>query len=190
MLITTDRLILREFEENDWRDILAYHSDPRYLRYYHRDDDPAEEDARAFVAMFLGWRREEPRYRFQLAITTREEPGRVIGNCGIRRKDPESRLADCGVELAPEFWGKGYATEAVREMLRLAFDDLGIHKVWTSSIAENSGAAHVVEKLGMRLEGRLRGHEEIRGRWHDVLLHGILAAEWRALDGEKPSMPG
>ena len=52
MRITTDRLVLREFVTDDWRDVLAYQSDPRYLRFYAWTDR-TEADARDFVQMFL-----------------------------------------------------------------------------------------------------------------------------------------
>ena len=188
MQITTERLILREFHDEDWRDILRYQLDPEYLRFYAWDGR-GEDDVRAFVAMFTGWRDEEPRFRYQLAIVERADPGRVIGNCGVRRKEPGSTLGNIGAELAPEFWGRGYATEALRAIIAFAFHELRLHRVWSTSIAGNRGAAGVVEKLGLKLEGRLREQELIRGEWHDVLLHGLLEREWRAMaDDVAPSL--
>ena len=57
MQITTERLILREFQERDWRDILRYQLDPEYLRFYAWEGRD-EEDVHAFVDMFVGWRDE------------------------------------------------------------------------------------------------------------------------------------
>ncbi len=181
MHIVTDRLILREFEASDWPDVLAYQSDPRYLRYYYWEAR-TEEDVREFVGMFVRWRREEPRSRFQLAITERGNEGVVIGNCGIRRGDRGSGLAEIGYEIAPEFWGHGYATEAARAMLGFAFDTLRLHRVWATCIAENIGSARVMEKLGMKLEGRLREHEWFKDRGWDAFIYGMLADEWGASD--------
>ena len=83
MILTTDRLVLREFEETDWPAVLAYQSDPLYLRYYHWTRR-TEHDVREFVCMFITWRAEEPRTRFQLAIVLPPD-GPLIGNCGINR---------------------------------------------------------------------------------------------------------
>ena len=47
-------------------------------------------------------------------------------------------------------------------------------------MADNAGSAHVLEKLGMRQEGRLREHEYYKGRWWDTLLFGMLDDEWEA----------
>ena len=104
MQLSTERLYLREFVASDWQAVLAYQSDARYLRYYEWEDRTPDE-VRAFVAMFLGFQREEPRTKFQLAINHRET-NRLIGNCGIRKATSQALEADLGYELAPEMWGR------------------------------------------------------------------------------------
>lgn len=180
MELTTGRLILREFEEDDWPAVLAYQSDPRYLRYYE-GTGRTEEEVRAFVRMFIEQQAERPRRRFQLAVALREG-GRPIGNCGIRT-DPERREGDIGYELDARHWGRGYATEAARAILAFGFGELGLHRVWAACVLENTGSARVLEKLGMRREGHFREHEWMQGRWWDTLIYAILDREWRAGEG-------
>ena len=181
MMLTTARLVLREFEEGDWPAVLAYQSDPRYLRFYAWEGR-TEEGVRDFVGMFLGYEREEPRYRFQLAVTLRAD-GRLIGNCGVRLPAPRARVAELGYELAPEHWGRGYATEAARAMAAFGFGELGLHRLQSNCVADNTASARVLEKLGMRREGRLREAQWYKGRWWDTLLYGLLEGEWRDLNG-------
>jgi len=181
MIVTTDRLILREFVESDWPVILAYQSDARYLRYYHWTGR-TEAEVRAFVQMFLAQQQAQPRTKFQLAATLRAG-GQLIGNCGIRKKSPEAWEGDIGYEFAPEYWGRGYATEAARAMVAFGFETLKIHRVWSWCIADNVGSARVLEKVGMRLEGRLRENEWFKGRWWDTLMYGMLEEEWRTNHG-------
>jgi RimJ/RimL family protein N-acetyltransferase len=178
MILTTKRLVLREFVESDWPAVLAYQSDPLYMRYYpltHR----TEEDAREFVQMFLDQQQEQPRTKFQLAAIHQADQ-KLIGNCGIRMKAPDAHEADIGYEFAPAYWGQGYATEAARAIVAFGFTALGLHRIWSWCIADNVGSARVLEKVGMRLEGRLRENEWMKGRWWDTLLYGILEDEWRA----------
>lgn len=92
--------------------MLAYQNDPLYLRYYSWTERP-EAQVRAFLKMLIDYQSEEPRRKFQLAITL-PETGDLIGNCGIRRKADNDWEADIGYELAPAHWGRGYATEAAR----------------------------------------------------------------------------
>ena len=177
MRIATERLVLRDFVVGDWPDVLAYQRDPRYLRYYPWNDR-SEADVQGLVEMFLGWQLEQPRRRFQLAITL-SESGPVIGNCGIRRKADNSWEADIGYELSPEHWGQGYATDAARAMVDFGFQELKLHRVSSWCIADNVASVRVLERLGMRLEGRLREERYFKGRWWDTLLFSLLENEWR-----------
>jgi RimJ/RimL family protein N-acetyltransferase len=183
MILNTRRLILREFNYCDWSAVLAYQNDPAYCRYYEFSERGPEE-VRQFVRMFVSHQEQVPRLKFQLAVV-QAETGRLIGTCGIRRRSPDDHKADIGYELDPEFWGRGYATEAARAIVRFGFDALSVHRIWSWCIADNVASARVLEKLGMRLEGRLREHEHFKGRWWDTLLYGILEHEWR-LQREMP----
>jgi len=176
--LATERLLLREFAEEDWARVLAYQSDPRYLRFYEWETRTSD-DARAFVGMFLGWQHEQPRRRWQLAVTLRDS-GLLIGNCGIRQAHADVRCAELGYELDPAYWGQGYATEAARAMLAFAFGELGMHRVQAEVIAENTASARVLEKLGFRIEGRLRENQWFKGRRWDTLLYGLVEDEERA----------
>lgn len=177
--LDTERLRLREFNEDDWDPVLAYQRDPRYLRYYPWEDR-TPEDARAFVEMFLNWRQEQPRHRFQLAITLKE-CGVLIGNCGLRRKPGNDWEADLGYELDPNHWGHGYATEAAGAMVKFGFGELALERISSWCIGDNIASARVLERLGFRQEGLLRRNEYFKGRWWDTLLYAQLRYEWDSL---------
>jgi RimJ/RimL family protein N-acetyltransferase len=145
---------------------------------YHWTERSAD-DVRKFVQMFLGYQREQPCYRFQLAIVLRAE-SRLIGNCGVRKKGPDAFEADMGYEIAPPYWGRGYATEAARAILAFGFDELKLHRISATCLADNLASARLLEKIGMRLEGRLRENERFKGRWWDTLLYAILEHERQA----------
>lgn len=178
MELTTKRLILREFVAEDWTAVLTYQQNPLYLRYYAWVERTAEE-VREFIQMFLDHRQSSPRTKFQLAVTLKGS-GQLIGNCGIRMKTAGAAEADIGYELDPDYWGKGYATEATEAILQFGFTQLGLHRIWATCLADNTGSARVLEKLGMQLEGRLREKEYFKGRWWDSLLYAILEDEWKS----------
>jgi RimJ/RimL family protein N-acetyltransferase len=79
----------------------------------------------------------------------------------------------------PSFAGRGYATEAARAMLGLAFDGLGLHRVVARLDERNEGSAKVARRLGMRQEARLVHNEIFKGEWSTELGFALLAAEWR-----------
>jgi ribosomal-protein-alanine N-acetyltransferase len=178
MILTSERLVLRDFVDADWPAVLAYQQNPLYLRYYEWTDRTPEA-VREFVRIFLLQQAQLPRTKFQLAVTL-NPTGQLIGNCGIRMEAAEAREADIGYEFDPRFWGHGFATEAAETIVEFGFSQLHLHRVWSWCVADNLGSARVLEKLGMRQEGRLREKEYFKGRCWDTLLYAILDIEWRA----------
>ncbi len=156
--------------------MLAYQNEPLYLRYYPWTER-SEAEVRSFVQMLIDYQAAQPRRKFQLAITL-PETGQLIGNCGVRRKDANEWEADIGYELNPAHWGNGYATEAARAMVEYGFRELGLHRISSWCVADNVGSARVLEKAGLKLEGRLRDNEYYKERWWDTLLYGLLVDEW------------
>src|SRR3972149_7398406 len=122
MQLTTERLILREFEEPDWPAVLAYQPAPLYLRYYEWTDRTPEA-VQSFVHRFLAQQQEQPRTKFQLAIRLKASR-QLIGNCGLRMESAEAQEADIADGASPRQWGRGYATEAAR----------GIGQVWVTHL--------------------------------------------------------
>jgi len=186
MKIETERLILRDFVPEDWKRVLEYQTDPLYLRYYEwTESDRTPEAVQEFVGLFLDNEKEVPRIRFQLAVTLKSN-NLLIGNCGFRMDKANAFEGDIGYELNPKYWNHGYATEAAQAMVDFGFSRFGIHRVWANCVADNLGSAHVLEKLGMQHEGRLREKEFYKGRWWDTLMYGILADEWEARKQSHP----
>ena len=158
--------------------MLAYQSEAHYLKYSPWTHRTAEE-VRNLVRGFVEWQGERPRTNYQLAITLQGE-SRLIGNCGIRMEGADSWQANIGYEIAPGYWGEGYASEAARAMIAFGFEELRLHRIWARCVAENVASYRVLEKAGMRREGRLLEEEWMKGRWWDKLVYGILDHEWRS----------
>ena len=178
MKLETERLILRDFVKDDWLRVLEYQSNPLYLRYYEwTESDRTPEAVQEFVGWFLDHQKQEPRIKFQLAVTLKSN-NLLIGNCGVRMDKADAIEADIGYELDPKHWNHGYASEAAHAIVDFGFTNFGCHRIWSWCVADNIGSAHVLEKLGMRLEGRLREKEYYKGRWWDTLMYAILADEW------------
>ncbi len=179
MFLTTERLLLREFEERDWKRTLEYQVDPDYLRYNpwtHR----TEADVRGLIRMFIGWSNEQPRKKFQFALVLKEED-RLIGNCGLRMQYAYAHTADLGYEIDRRYWGHGYAPEAARALLAFGFEQLQLHRIWANCMLENTASARVLEKIGMRYEGCLQESELMKERWWSTKLYAMLDHEWARL---------
>jgi RimJ/RimL family protein N-acetyltransferase len=181
MMLITPRLTLRELTHSDFDAVHAYASDPEVVRYMPWGPN-TREDTLAFLveAQLLGGR--TPRKGYELGVERRAD-ARLLGAIGLHVGDSDVRIAMLGYCLAREAWGWGYATEAAVEILRFAFEDLRLHRVWAGCDPDNRASVRVLEKLGMTLEGQLRQDTQMRGEWRDTLVFGILAQEWVAEHG-------
>ena len=177
LALLTDRLLLRDFVESDWRAVHEYGSDIEVVRYMPWGPN-TEDDTKAFVARAIAGQNEDPRTKHELAIVLREE-GRLIGGCGIRVSAPSHKGADMGYCLHKEYWGAGYATEAADAVIAFGFERLGLHRIIATCDADNTASARVLEKVGMRKEGCFREDSLMRGVWRDSYLYAILEDEWR-----------
>ncbi len=95
-------------------------------------------------------------------------------------EDARGRDAELGWVLDPAYVGHGYATEAVRELLRICFVDLGLRRVTAICFADNEASWRLMERVGMRREVHTVEESLHRsGRWLDGLGYAMLAHEWR-----------
>lgn len=119
-----------------------------------------------------------PRTEYYLAISWNEHLDDLIGF--IRLGLDGVQAGKLGYALIPSVWQQGVATEACREMLRFAFNDLQLHRVSAALGPSNIASEQVVKKLGMRYEGTIRDHVYTNGQWRDSKLYSVLQPEWAA----------
>lgn len=175
--LTTGRLIVREFRPSDWRSVHTYATDLEVVRYM--DWGPNKEtDTKAFVKRAIAYRSSRPRLHYELAITLKTT-GELIGGCGIEKR-PARRDGVIGYCLNKGYWGRGYATEATRALVKFGFTRLALHRIFALCDPQNVGSNQVLEKAGMTLEGHLREDYLVRGRWRDTMIYAILEREWKS----------
>jgi aminoglycoside 6'-N-acetyltransferase len=109
-----------------------------------------------------------------------EHAGHVIGDVMIRTGQLADRQAELGWVFNPDFQGHGYATEAARELIDVAFSDLRMHRAWAQLDPRNIASARLCERLGMQQEAYFRQDIWFKGEWGDTAIYALLAAEWRA----------
>ena len=170
--LETERLKLRRYTEADIPELVPLIGTREVAATTLRIPHPyTEQDARAFLAI------KDPD-KIWLAITLRRD-GRQIGGIGLT-VDAQHQHAELGYWLGVPYWGKGYATEAARAMLRYGFHDLGLHRIFASHFKHNPASGNILRKLGMRYEGCQREHLRKWDRFVDSELYGLLRKEWEA----------
>ncbi len=166
--LESNRLILRDFIESDKQAVFDYQSNPEYLKYY-ASKTRTQDETYDLVKRFITWQSEKPRIKFQLAIILKVE-NKLIGNCGIRKNNAASTEAELGCELDPQYWGQGFAFEAVSRILKYAFENLKLQQSWVTTNPKNLTAIKLVEKLHFHYEETL--HD-------DAVIYRLLEQEWQ-----------
>ena len=151
--LETERLLLRSFTKADYPLILRISSDPittEYLYYWGRIGTTPESDANRFLEYATkSWKARPIRAReFCLVL---KETGEAIGDGSVEWVHDVAGTAEIGWILLPEYRGKGYATEAGRELMRAAFEIMGADTVIAHCDSRNQPSRRVMERLGMML---------------------------------------
>lgn len=105
--------------------------------------------------------------------------GMPIGDVALWLTDVEHGVAEIGWVLDPEFSGKGFAREAVTEVIRIAFDVYGLHRVVAQMDARNTASAKLAAAVGMRKEAHFRQDWWNKGEWTDTLVFAMLSSDRR-----------
>lgn len=174
----TDRLILREYR---WSDIEKHHdliSDPTVMRYiqdvFSKSRSESEENLRNAIED-IG---KPQRTKVYLVIETKQ--GDYVGGIGytVSEHNPIGKRVEIGYFTYPQFWGLGYTTEALHELIKYAFSKDAVYRIDGTCVDENKASRKVMEKCGLIFEGERRNyewnHDSLKGRY----LFGLLKEEW------------
>jgi ribosomal-protein-alanine N-acetyltransferase len=179
-VLTTQRLILRDFVESDLEAVCAFWCDPEVTRWTDYAADTRHE-AEQWLESVIFHNQQQPRLAYNLAISMRQDE-RVIGWIGIgpaARTDPAEGELSAGFCLRREWWGRGLMTEALRAIIGFVFQSLGARRVSAQCYPANVASARVMEKAGMRFEGEYPmpgGDGEVRV----YRRYAVAAERWRA----------
>lgn len=171
----TERLILRPFEDGDAPRVQqlagAFEiADMTLLVPHPYPDGAAEAWIATHEAEFLAG------LRVHFAITRRAD-GSLLGAIGLGVNREHSR-AEVGYWIGLPYWRQGYCTEAGRAVLDYGFGVFGLQRIFAHHLTRNPASGRVLQKIGLRPEGELRGHHVKWGRREDVRVHGMLREEW------------
>lgn len=111
------------------------------------------------------------------------ESGTLVGMVSLTRIDYVHSNAEYNAIVGePGAHNKGLGTAATRAMVRYGFADLNLHRIYVSILRENVGSIRMCEKAGFREEGTIRQGAYKNGRYHDLVLMGVLRPEWQAAE--------
>ena len=117
--------------------------------------------------------------RIQTFVIEEKETNKFIGMFGFSFKNEKYRSAEIWYKFHPDYWNKGFATEAVNCALDHCFDKLKLHRVEAGCAIENVGSIRVLEKVGMKYEGTHRESLPLVSGWSDGHTFSILETDKR-----------
>lgn len=176
MELRTERLLLRPFTEEDAKEVYAYAQDPQVGPAAGWTPHQSVEESREIIRTVFS----EPGV---FAVVERES-GRVIGSAGFtgrHRTELPGPDDELGYSLSRAYWGRGFIPEAVEELLRYGFEELGLHTIWCSHYDGNQKSKRVVRKCGFRF--RFLRMQQVPTLNHAIrlaLCYALTKPEWEA----------
>jgi RimJ/RimL family protein N-acetyltransferase len=172
---------MRAMTRDDLKLLHKWLNDPEVMRWWDGRDHPATFDRveARFRRSVEGSDRESERFMIEV-----EQDGetRAIGMVQYTRVQPRARNTQIDVLIGePEFRDSGYGTDALRALLKHLFETQKVHRVWHTMQAGNARAHKSAEKIGFVKEGVLREHDQVEGKYVDVVVYGMLANDWKNL---------
>ena len=151
VFVETPRLMMRQFTLADVDDLVSLDADPDVMRFVTGGLATTREEIETeFLPAFLAYYDRYEGYGFWAAI---EKPaGQFLGWFHFRpREGASADEAELGYRLRKSAWGKGYATEGSRALIRKGFTEFGVQRVVAEAMAVNLASRRVMEKAGLTL---------------------------------------
>ncbi|MGW7685649.1 GNAT family N-acetyltransferase [Kribbella sp. NPDC054772] len=176
--IETDRLTLRRYVETDFDDLLKLQSNPDVTRFLLYDVRTPEQVQEALAGRMADVPMDRDGQALTAAVIVRDT-GQHVGEVVLFMNNVEQRTGEIGYVFHPEFHGRGFAREAAVELLRLGFEELGMHRIIARLDYRNDGSVNLLKRLGLRQEAHFVRNEYLKGEWTDELVFAMLADEWK-----------
>ncbi|KAA0563497.1 GNAT family N-acetyltransferase [Bacillus sp. CH30_1T] len=169
MNITTERLLIRNFEFKDWEGVYQYTSKQSVMKYMP-EGVLSKEETQEFIKENIN----KIAQKFPVILA---ENKILIGHIEFFKYFGEHTY-EIGWVLNPEYCNKGYASEAALGVLKYGFEELDLHRIVATCQPENVPSYRVMEKIGMRREGYFKKCIPHGDDWWDEYSYAILREDW------------
>ena len=177
MRIETQRLLLEEVSILDLEDIHALHSYREVDEFNTLGLPKNIGETKEILRPIIEAQNEYPQKSFTWKILTKASR-EFIGLAGLNLSRSKFRSAEIYYKFSPLFWGKGFATEVSRELIKSGFEDFRLHRIEAGAATENVKSLRVLEKSRMTREGHKRKVLPIRGKWIDNYEYAIVEDDY------------
>lgn len=173
--IKTERLHIRSVRLSDLQEVHALHSSPDVDKYNTLGIPESLEQTRDLLCEWVLSSGKSEGKSFICAVEN--EDGSFIGLIALNTGREIYQSAEVWFKYQKEYWGNGYATEALEAMIDFGFDELNLHRIEAGCAVENLGSKKVLERVGMVQEGRKRNNLPLDTSWSDTFEFGMLQTD-------------
>lgn len=166
---------LRLLEEKDVEGMLDWMHDPKVNCFFRFNaENMTEERAVNFVKS--AQESAEKKETFHFAIV--DDADQYMGTISLKEIDWDAKVAEYAISLRSVAQGKGYGSQATKEVLKYAFENLNLNRVFLNVLSDNESAIRMYKKCGFKYEGEFRNHISVRGTIKSLKWFSILKDEF------------
>ena len=176
-ILSTSDIYLRPLVWIDLPEIHQLNSTPEVAKYNTIGIPNDEDETRKVMGAVLHQTALAEQRKYAWTIRMRSDH-QFIGQAGLSLSAPRFKKGEIFYNLLPDYWGRGFGTDAARLLLMFAFEHLRLHRVEAGVAVKNKASLKVLEKIGMQREGRGIKILPIDGQWLDNFTYAILEEQY------------
>lgn len=176
-VINTARLVLRWISEADVDALYEIFSDPQVMRYWSVIPLPNRDAAAAMQREIAEGNLKDTAWKWGLALG---DSNKLIGTATLFNLNLSNGRAEIGYAMGRAYWGKGYMNEALKALIKHAFEVVQLRRLEADVDPRNTASIRTLESLGFQREGYLRERWHVGGEIQDALFYGLLKREWKS----------
>lgn len=177
--INLGNVTLRDMRMSDNIAYYEYLNNPMVSQYLSDEDIPRDEKealdcVKAWGSLFYN----KQGIFWTIADT---QTDKLIGSIGLSSWNFLNRRAEISYDLAEDYWGRGIATKAISNVLKIAFNEMMLYRIEARTMEKNTTSQHILNKFKFQKEGVLRGYRIIRGKPEDIYMYSLIRTDYPEL---------
>lgn len=172
-----DKLQIRELRDTDLQHFFNFVKDPRVNRFMADDDIP--KTLEESVAEMAYWKNLFPERRSVYWGIALKPQDKLIGTCGYNNWSRTHKRGEISYDLSAVYWNKGFTTKCVRAICDFGFSKMNLHRIQATVALDNGASIRVLEKIGFKKEGVMKGYGLLHSHFKDFYMYGLIKTDMK-----------